>query len=253
MATSLLDAIPVARANPPTAAPAAPERLTYAAPAGTGRLRRVLRTLGLDLGYVLPGAFLSVASFGILLTLVVVGAATFVVWIGVVILPLSLVIATWFAQVSRMRLRGWGVHVVTPAYRPAGTGLGGWLAVLKDSRRWLDLVFEMVLAPLLRLANFVITVTWSAVALGGLSYFFWGTFLPNQANTGLRLALARLPESWISPSFAASFAAEAIAMAMLGVLCLLTFPAVMRVLARMDATATATALGSDGTSPTTGP
>lgn len=220
------------------------QTMTTSRPAPAGWFGAVWRRLGRDLGYILPGLFLSVLGLGVLLVLFVAGVATFPFWIGAVVLPLALVAATGFAQISRARLELWGAHVEPPRYREPRPGLGGWMRLMLDGRRWLDLLFEMLLAFPLRLATFVVTVVWTGVALGGVTYFFWGQFLPrDETNTGVGRLLEQLPDSWISPTTAQSFTAEAIGIAVLGLICLLTLPWVVRLMALVDAAATRTALG----------
>lgn len=209
----------------------------------SSRAGRTMRTLGRDLGYLLPGMVLSIIAFAVLLTLFVAGVATFIVWIGAVILPLALVVATGFAQISRARLRVWGADVTTPRYREHRGGLGGWFRLLADPRRWLDLLYEGLLAFPLRLLTGLVAIIWPATALGGLTYWFWGLFLPEgDAMTGVEWLLLQLPDGWVSPSFAASFAADALITGVVGLLLALTTPAVVRLMALMDAGATAVAL-----------
>ncbi|MGC5616720.1 sensor domain-containing protein [Georgenia sp. Z1491] len=229
--------------------------MTTASAAGprTSRAGRAVRTLGRDLGYLVPGTVLAIVAFAVLLALFVTGVATFVVWIGAVILPLCLVVATGFAQISRARLRVWGADVTTPRYREHRGGLGGWFRLLADPRRWLDLLYEGLLAFPLRLFTGLVAIIWPVTALGGLTYWFWGLFLPeDDAMTGVEWLLLQLPDGWVSQSFAESFAADAILTGLAGLVFLLTTPWVVRLMALMDAGATTVALAAPPATTATG-
>jgi hypothetical protein len=207
------------------------------------RGRGIVAGRGRDLGLVLPGFFLSLAAFVVLLPLAVLGVSTAVVWIGVWILPLSLLVAGWFAGVSRSRARAWGAIVPEPAYRPTGTGNRGWVRLMADPRRWLDLAYEVLVAFPLRIATFSVTVTWIGVALGGLTWPLWARFIPGERNAGVEWFLAFLPDAWVSDSFATSLTAEYLWMVAWGLIALVTLPLVARLCATVDAAATRAALG----------
>src|SRR5699024_8508917 len=134
---------------------------------------------------VLPGFVVSLVAFVVLLSTAVVGLSTLIVWIGVLILPLALLLAGWFAGVSRNRVRAWGAIVPEPTYRPTAPGLRGWVRLMADPRRWLDLVFEVLVAFPLRVTTFAVTVTWIAVAAGGITWPVWARFLPGERDSGV--------------------------------------------------------------------
>lgn len=210
-------------------------------------LSTVLRRLASDYAYVLPGLPIAVFSFSLLLSLLVVSVATLVVWIGALLLPLTLVVATGFAELSRSRLRRWGREPGEVGYRRAGHGLVGTLSLVADPRRWLDLVFEMLIALPLRLLTWVIAVTWTALGLGGISYFFWSRFLPDQ---GQAIDLLRQSTPQLVPAGQTQqYFLEAGLMMLLGLGALAALPLVIHGLARLDALLTGVLLssGSDRT------
>lgn len=207
----------------------------------------VLRRLGSDYAYVLPGLPIAVFSFSLLLSLLVTSLATLVVWIGALLLPLTLVVATGFAELSRSRLRRWGREPGGVTYRRAGHGLVGTLSLVADPRRWLDLVFEMLIALPLRLLTWVIAVSWTALGLGGVSYFFWSRFLPEQGQAVdlLRLSMPQL----VPAGQTQQYLLEAGLMMLLGLGAVAALPLVIHGLARLDALLTGVLLsaGSAGT------
>ena len=62
----------------------------------------------------------------------------------------------------------------------ARTGFFGWLrAVLGNGHYWLYLLHSIVIDFPLKTISFTVIVTWVATGLGGITYWFWGLFLPN--------------------------------------------------------------------------
>ena len=206
----------------------------------------VLARLGRDYAFVLPGFFISLFAFVLLVPLFTLSLGTAIIWIGVWLLPLVLLVATGFAELSRNRVRSWGGQLEQPRYRPGGTGVTGSLRYLRDPRRWLDLLFETLIAFPLRTLTFVASVTWTAGALGGTTYVLWGHYLPRGEQEYPLAAgmLEALTGGAIPDAVATSYAVESVFNFLVGVLFLLTLPAVMRGLALLDATTTAAALGA---------
>ncbi|WP_150461121.1 sensor histidine kinase [Nesterenkonia ebinurensis] len=201
----------------------------------------LLSSLARDYAYVLPGFPIAVFSFSLLLALTVTSAATAILWIGALLMPLTLVVGTGFAELDRHRLRFWGVLLPQAVYRPIGQGLAGKLRILADPRRWLDLVFEMLITFPLRLFTFSVTVVWTAIGPAGLTYFFWSLYLPGERGL---IQLLRLTDAGLVPeSTTAQYFLDSGAYFLLGLVFLVTLPAVVRVLATMDAALTTALLG----------
>lgn len=207
---------------------------------------RLPRQLGRDYAYVLPGFFISLFAFVLLIPMFSVSLGTFIIWIGALLLPLTLVIARIFAQLSRTRVRRWGAELPPARYRPKHPGMFGWMKSMADPRLWLDFVFETVIALPLRTFTFAVAVTWTATALGGVTYFFWGIFLPADDTALITLILDALSNGSIPDSISNSFALEAAFHFVAGLVFLVSLPVVLRALARLDALVTKAALGNDG-------
>lgn len=206
-------------------------------------LSAVLRRLGRDYAYVLTGLPIAVFSFSLLLSLLLTSVATLVVWVGALLLPLTLVVATGFAEVSRARLRRWGRDPGPLSYRRAGHGLLGRLNVVTDPRRWLDLVFEMLIALPMRLLTWVVAVVWSVLGVGGASYFLWSLFLPDEEGLVIQLLRIIMPsavpagETW-------QYLLDAGLMLILGIGVLAAAPLVIHGLAQADALLTGVLLSA---------
>lgn len=207
-----------------------PSSAASAAPSRAGGVRHRVHRLGRDYRYVLPGLPLGAISFVLLVALTVVSLSTLIIWVGALMMPVTLLLGSRFARLSRKRLRAWGVDPAPVDYLPRGSGPMGLVRLLADPRRWLDFVFEAVLAFPLRLVTFVIAVTWTALAAGCLTLWFWWRFVPAEVTPQGPLG-AYLVDGWIN--------------AVLGVLFLLTLPAVIRLLAWTDAFLTNALLGGE--------
>lgn len=206
-------------------------------------LSAVMRRLGRDYAYVLTGLPIAVFSFSLLLTLLLTSVATIVVWVGALLLPLTLVVATGFAEISRARMRRWGAEPEHLVYRRAGHGLLGRLNVVTDPRRWLDLVFEMLIALPMRLLTWVVAVVWTVLGVGGISYFFWSRFLPDEEGQVIRLLRIIMPSA-VPEDQTWQYLLDAGLMLILGVGVLAAAPLVIHGLAQADAALTAVLLSA---------
>jgi signal transduction histidine kinase len=246
-----------------TSSPASPAEHVHATPSDSHRpagrlagLRRITERVGRDSAYVFPGFFISLFAFIVLVPLFAFSVGTIIIWVGALLLPLTLLLARAFAQLSRTRLRLWGAPIATPTYRPRQPGVFGWVKSVADPRSWLDLVFETLIAFPLRTFTFVIAVTWWAGALGGLTYLAWGVFLPAEDVGLLELIVSALTGGALTLAPGLVFLLEAVVRFVVGLILLLTLPWIMRGLAHLDAVVTTAALGTsvneDGAAPRTG-
>ncbi|WP_196810989.1 sensor histidine kinase [Arthrobacter sp. 35W] len=140
------------------------------------------RMIGADLAYLLPGFFVSLVSFIVLVTLLATGAGTFIIWIGLPILVLSLSAASFFAGINRAALRRWAGAIPPVHYRPLKLRtIKGMLAGLADAQRWKDVLHGTLVSFPLRTVAFSFVVSWLATAAAGLTKWFWSPFLPQDS------------------------------------------------------------------------
>ncbi|GAB3191027.1 sensor histidine kinase [Nesterenkonia suensis] len=203
-------------------------------------IRRLLR----DSAYVLPGLPIAVFGFSLLISLTAASIATAPLGAGALLLPLTLIIASEFAELSRRRLRIWGAMPEPVLYRRRGAGLAGLLRLLGDPRRWLDLIFESLVALPARLVTFVIAVVWIAMGPAGLTYFFWSRFIPGQR--GLIQLLEIAAPALLPADPTGRYLLDSAVFFTLGVVFLATLPAVMHGLAWLDAVLATSLLGAGG-------
>lgn len=203
-----------------------------------------MRQLARHYAYILPGLPIALFSLSLLLSLTAASIVTSVIWLGALLMPITLLVASGFAELSRNRLRLWGAAVEPVSYRPSGPGPLGLLRLLLDPRRWLDLVFETLIAFPLRLVTFLVTLVWTVGAAAGLTYFSWSLFLPDERSVMQLLHLA--DPDLVPQSPAAQYLIDAGAHFLLGVALILSLPAVLRAAAGLDALLTTALLGDGG-------
>ncbi|WP_162903863.1 sensor histidine kinase [Leucobacter sp. wl10] len=199
--------------------------------------------LARDYAYVMPGFVISLFAFVVLVPLTALSIGTLIIWVGALLLPLTLVIASGFAQLSRTRLRLWGRELPAVRYAPPSSGFPGLLQRMTEPRRWLDLAFETVVAFPLRTFTFVVAVTWTAGAAGGLTFPIWGVFLPQDDPPLAGRILEAITDGSAPDAVSRSFLLDAGFNVVCGAILLLTLPMVMRGLALLDAATTSAALG----------
>jgi signal transduction histidine kinase len=162
--------------------------MTADAPA-LSRPRTKVGQLGVDTGYVLLGFPLAITAFVVAVTGLAVGFGLLVIWVGVAVLAVTLLAARGFATLERAQLPAvLGRPLPTPAYRqaaPDASGISRLVTPLRDPQLWLDALHAIVRFPI-SILSFVVTVTFWALALGGLTYGAWAWALPDgDANQDL--------------------------------------------------------------------
>ena len=202
-----------------------------------------LRALGRDYRLLLVGFPFSLAAFAVLVPMFSLSIGTIVIWVGALLLPVTLQLASYFAERSRSRARAWGADLAPAQYPVRNPGLSGFLSRIKESRRWLDLAFETLIAFPLRTFNFTVALCWGLAAVGEITFPLWGGFLPKD-----NLSLGALTAQWLSGgSFSAAshepFWVEAVLNLAAGCVLILTLPLVLRGLAVLEITLTKAGLG----------
>jgi len=190
--------------------------------------RRVPARLGLDTLYALTAFPLGIAGFVVSVTGVAAGVGTLIIWIGLPILAATLLASTGLAQLERLRLaRLQGRRFPPTDYRHADPGRKLWqrlLEPLRDPQSWLDVLWGVV-GFFTGTVAFCFTVVWWTLAFGGLTYWFWQQWIPDQDGETLAellgLGAGRGPEIALNTAF--------------GVVALLTLPFVMRAVAWVHA------------------
>ncbi|WP_243074972.1 sensor histidine kinase [Microbacterium sp. SS28] len=133
--------------------------------------------------YLLAVFVLAMTSVSVLSGLFWTGVGLLIIVIGLPIIVATLFVARGFGVADRFLLGLTGLPAVAepewhrdPVARP-----GFWATLIRPLRNghyWIYLLHGMIVSPILSTISFVLTVTWLSVSLGGLTYGFWGLFLP---------------------------------------------------------------------------
>ncbi|HKS46842.1 MAG TPA: sensor domain-containing protein [Amycolatopsis sp.] len=123
--------------------------------------------VGGSLLYLMMNLPLGIASFTALVTLVLLGLGTVIVWVGVPVLALLFLGLRGAARAERERVHSLlGAYVATP-YRPLPESgqKARWKAQLTDAATYRDFTYFLLLLPL-GITEFILLVTSWSVALG---------------------------------------------------------------------------------------
>ena len=139
------------------------------------------------------------ATFVFLFTAIAVGISLAIVWVGLPILAATLVASRWLARFERWRV-GFALAEPVPAvYRtPRRRGMLGWLhSAIGDSATWKDLLWLVILLPLLGLAGFTIAICAWSTGLGLLTLPAWYSAVGDPGVDLGALNVDTLDEAWI--------------------------------------------------------
>lgn len=182
--------------------------------------------------YLIAGFVVAIVGLGILAALFSAGVGMIVLVIGLPVIWLSLVVARGFGTADRWLLRLTGLpEIAEPEWnrdRPGTTGF--WAALTRPMRNghyWTHLVHGVLVNPIVSTVTFSLAVTWIAVSLGGLTYWFWGMFT-DDAQWGSVVAAA-IP--WLFGGWT-DWAVKVVLYLVAGVIFTITLPWVLGGLAR---------------------
>jgi len=190
---------------------------------------RVFRQLGVDTAYSLVGFPVAIVAFVLVVTGFSLGVGLLITVIGFPVLVGMVYVARGFAHVERARIPAvLGQPRVTPIYKVSGPDAGFWRRMftpLSDVQSWLDALHAIVRLPV-AIASFSVTVTWWAIALGGLTMPLWDWSIPRGTdNTDLPELLGLGDDTRTRLLFYAAT----------GVVAALTLPWVVRAFALLEA------------------
>jgi signal transduction histidine kinase len=208
---------------------------TASAPARTTRgYWRLWRDTPGSAVYLLAVFVLAITGLGLLAALFWVGVGTLVLVIGLPLVVLALFAASGFGVADRFLLRLTGLpEIGEPLWRQDGPERTGFWRTLtrpiRNGHYWSSLLHGMIVSPILSTITFALTVAWLSIGLGGLTYWFWGAFIPrdDEGEWGRYVAdfLPRLFGGW------SSWAVEVVLYLIAGVLFTITMPWVINALA----------------------
>lgn len=167
-----------------------PMTMTVTSEPATAGPPTLARRLVLDTAYSLSALPLAVLGFVVAVAGLAAGAGLLVIWVGVAVVAGTMYAARGLAHVERVRLRNLqGKVAPSPVYKQAPADAGAVrrvLTPLRDAQSWLDVLWGLA-GFVTGLIAFVFTVTWWAAAAGGLTYWFWQRYLPEDDVTLVEL------------------------------------------------------------------
>lgn len=148
---------------------------------------RLWRLVPRELGFLLLGVPIAVVGFGVTLPLFVLGVGTLITFfIGLIVLGATMYVSRWFGTVELVRLEWAGrPRIIRPEWRPVrkSPGFLGWVKqMLGNGHYWLYLLHTTIVNLVISLITWVISLVWVVVGLGGITYWFWGRFPPNETD-----------------------------------------------------------------------
>ena len=139
--------------------------------------------------YLLAVFVLAMVSLAVLATLFWTSVGLLVLVIGLPLAVLALLDARGFGVADRFLLRLTGLPpIAEPEWnRDRADATGFWMTLtrpIRNAHYWVYLVHGMLVSPILSIVSFAVTTVWLSVGLGGLTYWFWGLFLPRGDGAG---------------------------------------------------------------------
>lgn len=137
--------------------------------------------------YLLVVFVLAIVSVSVLASLFATGVGLLILVIGLPLIVLTLLVARGLGVADRFLLRLTGQDpIAEPEWNRDGpAAVGFWMTLtrpIRNAHYWLYLVHGMIVNPIISTISFTLTVVWLSVGLGGLTYWFWGLFLPRSGN-----------------------------------------------------------------------
>lgn len=137
--------------------------------------------------YLLVVFVLAMAAVSVLASLFWTGVGLLILVIGLPLVVLTLLIARGFGVADRFLLSLTGLpEIAEPEWNRDKTESSGfWTTLtrpLRNAHYWVYLVHGMIVSPIVSTITFVLTTVWLTIGLGGLTYSFWGLFLPRDAS-----------------------------------------------------------------------
>lgn len=184
--------------------------------------------------YLLAVFVLAMTSLSLLASLFWTGVGLLVLIVGLPIIVLTLLIARGFGVADRFLLTLTALpEIAEPEWNRDRPEQDGFWAVLtrplRNAHYWLYLVHGMIVSPIISIISFTLTVVWLSVGLGGLTYWFWGLFLPRVDGRWGGYVADAVP--WLFGGWS-SWAVEVVLYLVAGIVFTITLPWVLGGLSR---------------------
>jgi len=188
------------------------------------------RTVPRELLFHAPTVIIVSVAFAVLTALFSTGASLLTIFVGIFVLTATLWVARWFGELELRRLELGGMpRIERPRWKASrDTFWSKVLTPLADGHGWMYLIHGMVVNFAVGLFTWCIVVTWTASAAGGLTYWFWGSFIPQDDFYLSEVIVSFVTGGAVTVS---GHASESIMNLIFGVIFLVTLPFITRGLA----------------------
>jgi len=180
-----------------------------------------------ELGFLLPLLPVTVVALTVLMTVFWTGVGMIPILVGVFIVLAALFAARGLGIFELVRLRGALFPEITPPRWDrtvrGGSTLTKLLAPLVDGHYWLYLLHGAVVNPLVGVVTWSLTITWLAVALGGVLFPLYAPSVGDATGIA-QLVQLLLDAGVVVPEPLTTIGAQSAIMFVLGALFLLTLP-----------------------------
>ena len=142
------------------------------------------RNVPRELGFLLLAMPIAVVGFSVSISLLSAGIGTIVTFfLGIFLLAGLLYVGRGFGTLELTRLEWAGQpRIVRPEWQSA-PGFWGWIrSLFGNGHYWLYTLHTTIINYTVSLISWTIAITWTAVGLGGVSYWFWSQFIPQGNN-----------------------------------------------------------------------
>lgn len=155
------------------------------ATAGEFRYPRMWALVPRELGYLLLGYPIALAGFVASITLFLTGVGSLITFVGIFLIIAALYVGRGFGTFELTRLEWAGrPRIDRPEWQDARAreGFWGWIrALFANGHYWLYLLHSLVIAFVVSLATWIITVVWVSVGIAGslawlMALLFPGSF-----------------------------------------------------------------------------
>jgi len=177
--------------------------------------------------YLILAFVLAMTAVGVLAGLFWTGVGLLILIVGLPIIVLTLFIARGFGMADRYLLTLTGYPEISePEWRRETTETTGFWATLirplRNGHYWTYLLQAMIISPIVSTVTFALTTVWLSVSLGGLTYWFWGSFIPRRdGGEWGQYVSAAIP--WLFGDWS-SWAVEVVLYLVAGILFAITLP-----------------------------
>lgn len=145
---------------------------------------RLWRGVPRELGFLLLAMPIATVGFSLAMGLFNAGIGTLITFfLGIFFLAGMLYVGRGFGTLELVRLEWAGRPRIERPSWPTEPGFWGWVrSLFGNGHYWLYALHTILINFVVSLITWTITVTWVAVGLGGVSYWFWGRFTPEGTN-----------------------------------------------------------------------